>query len=205
MPRNEADTRADLIDPQLKTNGWGVVENSFIRREVICPGRIITGGQRADSVISDYVLVYQGRKLAVIEAKKESLSYVEGVRQAKDYAQRLQCRLAYASNGHDIYQIDMLTGEEILVDDYFAPEQCWALTFDDQESDFTGGWRQRFSTISFETKSGSWTLRYYQKNAINNALESIAKGEQRILLTLATGTGKTAIAFQIAWKLFHSR
>ncbi len=205
MPRNEADTRADLIDPQLRANGWGVVENSFIRREVICPGRIITGGQRSDSVTSDYVLVYQGRKLAAVEAKKESLSYVEGVRQAKDYAQRLQCRFAYATNGDQIYQIDLISGEEKLVDDSLSPDQCWALTFGKTEPDFASGWRKRFSTIPCETKSGSWAPRYYQENAINNALESIAKGEQRILLTLATGTGKTAIAFQIAWKLFHSR
>lgn len=105
--RNEADTRADLIDPKLKVVGWGVLEDSFIRREVICPGRIITGGKRGTPVSSDYVLVYQGRKLAVVEAKKESLSYSEGVRQAKDYAERLNCRIAYATNGHEIYQIDM--------------------------------------------------------------------------------------------------
>ena len=75
MNRNEADTRADLIDPKLKQNGWGVVENSYIRREVICPGRIITGGKRGTAVSSDYVLNYLGRKLAVVEAKREGLSY----------------------------------------------------------------------------------------------------------------------------------
>jgi type I restriction enzyme R subunit len=117
MSRNEADTRADLIDPKLQHHGWGVVERSYIRREVICPGRIITGGKRGTPVSSDYVLIYQGRKLAVVEAKKEGLSYTEGVRQAKDYATRLQCRIAYSTNGHDIYQIDMLTGEASLVDD----------------------------------------------------------------------------------------
>ena len=83
MNRNEADTRADLIDPKLKQDGWGVVENSYIRREEICPGRIMSGGKRGTTVYSDYVLIYQGRKLAVVEAKKESLSYTEGVRQAK--------------------------------------------------------------------------------------------------------------------------
>ena len=97
---NEADTRANLIDPALKHAGWGAEEHSFIRREVICPGRILTGGKRGTSVDSDYVLVYHGKKLAVVEAKKEALSYTEGVRQAKDYAERLQCRIAYATNGH---------------------------------------------------------------------------------------------------------
>ncbi len=205
--RNEADTRAELIDPKLQANGWSEVEGSFIRREVICPGRILTGGKRGDKVASDYVLVYKGRKLAAVEAKRESLSYTEGVRQAKDYAERLQCRMAYATNGHDIYQIDRLTGEEGLVDDYLSPQALWSLTFDAQDKyspDYKAVWRDRFSAIPFECK-GDWTPRYYQENAINNALEAIAEGKQRILLTLATGTGKTCIAFQTAWKLFHSR
>ena len=155
MNRNEADTRAELIDPKLKQDGWGVVENSYIRREVICPGRIITGGKRGTPVSSDYVLNYQGRKLAVVEAKREELSYTEGVRQAKDYAARLKCRIAYATNGHDIYQIDMLTGEESLVDNYMTPEQLWALTFGtgdgSVEPDFASIWRERFATIPFDT------------------------------------------------------
>lgn len=205
--RNEADTRADLIDPQLKSDGWGLTAASFIRREVICPGRILTGGKRSQPVNSDYVLVYKGRKLAAIEAKKEALSYTEGVRQAKDYAERLQCRLAYATNGHDIYQIDMVSGEEQLVERYLSPDELWSLTFSAQDEaapDYKKVWRERFAAIPFELK-GDWQPRYYQENAINNALEAIAGGKQRILLTLATGTGKTCIAFQTAWKLFQSR
>lgn len=211
--RNEADTRADLIDPKLIEAGWGTRENSYIRREVsITQGRIIGGGQRASALSSDYVLEYQGRKLAAVEAKKEALSYTEGVRQAKDYAQRLQCRFGYATNGHEIYQIDMLTGEEKLVEQFLSPDALWQLSFDptqkpgnkQPEPEFAAIWRERFAQIPFECK-GDWQPRYYQENAINNVLENIAKGEQRILLTLATGTGKTCIAFQTAWKLFHSR
>jgi type I restriction enzyme R subunit len=207
--RNEADTRADLIDPKLVTAGWSRVEESFIRREVIITqGRIISGGKRAKPVISDYVLEYRGRKLAAVEAKKESLSYTEGVRQATDYARRLQCRMGYATNGHEIYQVDMVTGKGERVEQFMSPEALWALTFNDEIKgeipDFTATWREVFSRISFESK-GDWQPRYYQENAIHNALEAIAQGEQRILLTLATGTGKTCIAFQIAWKLFHSR
>ncbi len=201
---NEADTRANLIDPKLVASGWSKVENSYIRRELICPGQIITGGKRTNKVPCDYVLIYKGRKLAAVEAKKESLPYSEGVRQAKDYAQRLQCRIAYATNGHNIYQIDMLTGVEQQVDDYLSPEALWALTFEKPEASFTAVWRDTFSKIPFEAK-GDWAPRYYQENAIHNALEAIAAGEQRILLTLATGTGKTCIAFQVAWKLFHNR
>jgi type I restriction enzyme R subunit len=206
--RNEADTRADLIDPQLVAAGWGEIDNSFIRRELICPGQIMAGGKRANKVPCDYVLVYKGRKLAAVEAKKESLTYSEGVRQAKDYAQRLQCRIAYATNGHDLYQIDMLTGEEKLVDEYLSPQVLWDLTFeqkgDTPEAAYTTAWRDAFATIPFEAK-GDWTPRYYQENAIHNALEAIAQGKQRILLTLATGTGKTCIGFQTAWKLFQTR
>ena len=205
--RKEADTRAELIDPKLKAAGWSVVEHSYIRREVICPGIIMAGGKRGPTVDSDYVLIYRGRKLAVVEAKREGLSYTEGVRQAKDYAKRLQCRLAYATNGHEIYQIDMETGEEQLVDDYLSPEALWSLTFAEKDKGAPGFktiWRDRFSAIPFKTK-GDWQPRYYQENAINNALEAIAEGKSRILLTLATGTGKTCIAFQIAWKLFQSQ
>lgn len=206
--RNEADTRADLIDPMLVAAGWGSMDGSYIRREVITDGRIIGGGKRAVSLSCDYVLGYRGRKLAVVEAKRESLSYTEGVRQAKDYAQRLQCRIAYATNGSEIYQIDMLSGEENLVQSYLTPDELWRLTFDpangESEPGYASVWRQRFAQIPFECK-GDWQPRYYQENAINNALEAIAQGERRILLTLATGTGKTCIAFQAAWKLFHSR
>ncbi len=206
---NEADTRANLIDPKLTAAGWDDVAQSYIRREVmITNGRIIGKGRRAQPLCSDYVLEYKGRKLAAIEAKKESLSYSEGVRQAKDYAQRLQCRIGYATNGHQIYQIDTLTGEEKLVERFLGPEELWQLTFSPAgaipEPRFTATWRERFADIPFEAK-GDWAPRYYQENAINNALEAIARGEQRILLTLATGTGKTCIGFQVAWKLFQSR
>ena len=201
---NEADTRANLIDPKLADAGWGRVDGSVIRREKICPGRIITGGKRGNSVSSDYVLIYKGHKLAAVEAKKESLSYTEGVRQAKDYASRLQCRIGYATNGHEIYQIDLLTGKEQLVEQFLSPAELWQLTYSDEIPDYTNAWREAFAKIPFEVK-GDWQPRYYQENAIHNTLEAIATGQQRILLTLATGTGKTCIAFQVAWKLFQSR
>lgn len=208
MAMNEADTRANLIDPKLVAAGWGQIEHSFIRREVnITQGRIIGGGKRSSPVISDYVLEYKGHKLAAVEAKKESLSYTEGVRQAKDYASRLQCRIGYATNGHLIYQVDMVSGKEELVEQFLSPEALWQLTFaelDAQVPDYAAVWRERFAKIPFEVK-GDWQPRYYQENAIRNTLEAIAQGKQRILLTLATGTGKTCIAFQIAWKLFNSR
>jgi type I restriction enzyme R subunit len=209
MNRNESETRAELISPKLALDGWGKADHSTIRREVtITAGRILGGGKRASNLSADYVLEFKGRKLAAVEAKRESLSYTEGVRQAKDYAQRLQCRFGYATNGHDIYQIDMLTGDEQLVERFLTPEEMWAITFNGDdgmtEPEYTSTWRERFAGIPFECK-GDWQPRYYQENAINQTLEAMAKGKDRILLTLATGTGKTCIAFQTAWKLFHSR
>ncbi len=198
---NEAETRAELIDPKLKACGWGVVEGSKILREYnITAGKIQTGGVRAKKLTADYVLVYKGIKLAVIEAKSDELEVGEGVAQAKQYAAKLNLETTYSTNGKAIYSICMKTGAEGLVADYLSPDELWNKTFAEQNE-----WRDKFAAIPFEDKSGTWQLRYYQEIAIKNALEAIANHQQRILLTLATGTGKTAIAFQIAWKLFQTR
>ncbi|MEX1215239.1 EcoAI/FtnUII family type I restriction enzme subunit R [Saccharospirillum sp.] len=201
---NEAETRAELIDPALKAAGWGVVDASRVRREMITLGRLQGAGKRAKQDIADYVLIYRGQKLAVIEAKKRSLPVTEGLAQAKRYAERLQARFAYSTNGDGIYRIDMETGAEGEVAGYPTPDELWAETFGDAD-EAVNTWRERFGAVPFEDKGGFWQPRYYQHNAINQALEAIAAGRERILLTLATGTGKTAIAFQIAWKLFHAR
>jgi type I restriction enzyme R subunit len=201
---NEAETRAEHIDPALRAAGWGVVDGSRIRREKsayeISPGRILGGGKRNKPEIADYVLEYRNIKLAVIEVKAWAKPYTEGVAQAKSYAQKLKVRFTYSSNGQQIYGIDMLTGAEADVAAYPTPDELWNLTFAEQNV-----WRDRFAAIPFEDKGGTWGARYYQDNAINKVLESIASNKERILLTLATGTGKTFIAFQLAWKLFHSR
>lgn len=201
---NEAETRAELIDPALKAAGWGVVEGSRVRREHITLGRLQGAGRRSSPDIADYVLFYKGQKLAVIEAKRRDLPDTEGVGQAKKYAAMLQARFAYSTNGKGIYQIDMDTGAETYVDAYPAPEELWGMTFA-EENARKQEWLERFGAVPFEDKGGAWEARYYQHNAINKTLEALAEGKERILLTLATGTGKTAIAFQIAWKLFHSR
>jgi len=197
---NEAETRAELIDPALREAGWGVVDGSRTRREVIAPGRIMGKGKRARALSCDYVLVYRNTKLATLEAKAATKSYTDGVGQAKDYAVRLQCRFAYASNGKQIYRIDMETGAEGVVDAYPSPQELWDATFAEANR-----WRDRFATVAYETGGGRFEPRYYQHNAIERVLEAIAGDRARVLLTLATGTGKTAIAFQIAWKLFHAR
>jgi len=198
---NEAETRAELIDPTLKACGWGVVEDSKILREFhITAGKIQTGGVRSKKLTADYVLVYKGIKLAVVEAKSADIEVSEGVAQAKLYAEKLNLAVTYSTNGKEIYSICLKTGKEGLVDNFLSPEELWNKTFEEENI-----WREKFSSIPFEDRSGTWQLRYYQEIAINNALEAIANNKDRILLTLATGTGKTAIAFQIAWKLFQTR
>jgi type I restriction enzyme R subunit len=196
---NEAETRAELIDPALHAAGWGVVADSRTRREVIAPGRIMGGGRRANAKAADYVLVYRNTKLGVIEAKAATKSYTEGVGQAKDYAACLQTRFAFATNGREIYRIDMQSGAESHVDRWPTPGELWAESFA-----LPNRWRDRFAAVPLQT-DGRFEPRYYQYNAIQRTLDAIAGGRSRILLTLATGTGKTVIAFQIAWKLFQAR
>jgi type I restriction enzyme R subunit len=198
---NEAETRAELIDPALREAGWGVVEGSQVRREYpITLGRLQGAGRRARPDIADYVLVYKGRKLAVIEAKPVDDAVTEGLGQAKKYADKLAIRYALSTNGKGIYQADMETGAEGDIARYPTPDELWGMCFLT-----TNVWRDRFAAVPFEDNGGLWKPRYYQDIAVDRVTDAIADKKQRILLTLATGTGKTSIAFQIAWKLFQSR
>ncbi|MDK9723975.1 MAG: DEAD/DEAH box helicase family protein [Sterolibacteriaceae bacterium MAG5] len=198
---NEAETRAEHIDPALAAAGWGKVEGSRIRREYpITLGRLEGRGRRGKALSADYVLEYRNTKLAVVEAKAWDKELTEGVGQAKDYAGRLAVRYTYATNGRGIYGIDMQTGAEGEVARYPTPDELWTLTFATANA-----WRDRFAAVPFEDRGGYFQGRYYQDIAVERVLAAIAEGRPRVLLTLATGTGKTFIAFQIAWKLFHSR
>ena len=198
---NEAETRAELIDPKLKDSGWGVIEDTKVLREHhITIGKIQTGGVRGKPLIADYVLTYKNQKLAVVEAKSDDLSVGEGVAQAKNYAGKLNTSFAYSSNGNEIYEINMQTGKEKDVSRFPTPDELWGRIFAEQNN-----WLDAFNAIPLEDIGGTKPLRFYQEIAVNKAMSAIADGKPRILLTLATGTGKTFIAFQIAWKLFYSR
>ncbi|MGE3703422.1 MAG: EcoAI/FtnUII family type I restriction enzme subunit R [Hyphomicrobiaceae bacterium] len=197
---NEAETRAEHIDPALKAAGWGDGESRIRREFVITPGRIEGQGRRSRPLKADYVLEYRNHKLAVIEAKAWDEEVSEGVGQAKNYAQKLAVRFAYSTNGRGIYGIDMLAGTEGPIVAFPSPEELWKRTFAEENA-----WRDRFAAIPYPDKSGTWQIRYYQEIAVQRVLERVADGADRILLTLATGTGKTSIAFQIAWKLFQAR
>mgnify|MGYP001229243572 CR=1 FL=1 len=150
---NEAETRAELIDPALKSAGWGVVEGSRVRRELITLGRLQGAGRRAIQDTADYVLFYKGQKLAVIEAKRRDAQDTEGVGQAKRYAEMLQTRFAYSTNGDGIYQIDMLTGAESYIDAYPASEELWTMTYA-AENARKQEWLERFGDVPFEDKGG---------------------------------------------------
>ena len=195
---NEAETRAELIDPKLKESGWGVIDGSKILREYpITKGKLQTGAGRAKPLFADYILVYKGRKIAVVEAKSDRQEVGEGVAQAKDYAEKLHLDFTYTTNGKEIYQICMETGKESIIKSFPTPEELWNKTFK-----IKNNWKDKFNAVP---KGGIYDPYFFQEIATNKVLDAIAENKNRLLLTLATGTGKTKIAFQIAWKLFQSR
>ena len=206
---NEAQTKHDLIEPALREAGWGIIDGSRLRLEFpITKGRLIGQNRRATPLFADYVLEYKNRRIGIVEAKKRDLYYTDGVGQAKDYAERLNIRYSYATNGLKIYGIDLEEGTEGDVSKYPTPEELWEMTYPTPKEDYKieiANWKERLFAIPFEDRGGTWQPRYYQQNAIAKVIEAVSEKKDRILLTLATGTGKTAIAFQIAWKLFHAK
>ena len=200
---NEADTRAELIDKQLEASGWitSAETGVRVRREFnINDGEIRASGIRTGRLIADYILEYKNIKLAVVEAKSNELDVSEGVAQAKLYAQKLRLHSSYAANGKEIYEIDFKGNSEGKVTKFPSPQELWERIHGEPNE-----WQERFNAVPFEDNGGTKQPRYYQELAVNRAVEAIANGKERVLLTLATGTGKTFISFQIAWKLFKSR
>ena len=203
---NESDTRLKKIDPALHAAGWGVVEGSDIfteqRAYIVSPGRIVTKAKRNPDKI-DYLLTYKGVKIGIVEAKKDELDVSAGVEQAKKYAKAMNIRWTYSTNGDKIWAIDMNAkpGDftEGFVGRFPTPDELWAMTFPEKND-----WRDKFNLEPFNRDGGKMP-RYYQENAVNAVLDAISRKVDRILLTLATGTGKTYIAFQICWKLMQTR
>lgn len=208
---NESQTRHDKIDPKVSAAGWGIVPGSKVLVEqsaYIAPGRITTTGNKNPKK-ADYILEYKGQKLAVIEAKSDEKDVSEGVAQAKLYADALKIRYTYSTNGDDIWFIDMgiknskgdyiLPSKEYDVNAFPTPQDLWQMTFPEENS-----WRDKFNLCALN-RAGGRQPRYYQEIAINNVLAAVAKQRNRILLTMATGTGKTYTAFQICWKLTQTK
>lgn len=200
---NESDTRRKKIDPALAWAGWEKVAESQIFTEQnayeIAPGRIERQKKSRRPLRIDYLLAYKGQKLAIVEAKSDEHDVSAGVEQAKLYADMMQIRFTYAANGNEIWEIDMKTGKEGLVDRFPSPQELWKRTFATANP-----WRDKFNAVPFN-RGGGRSPRYYQEIAVNRVLDAIADNKRRILLTLATGTGKTYIAFQIAWKLYQAK
>ncbi len=198
---NEATTRRELIDPKLTECGWGqnvTTGSQVVAEYVFTDGRLIGSGQRGKTKKADYVLAYKNQKLAIVEAKAEDKEITDGLEQVKDYAATLGIRYVYSTNGHGIYCFDMKTGRGEVVSGYHSPDDLFVMTFSDVNDAQYRALTEPYEIIKHRP-------RYYQENAINSAVRIISSGKNRALLTLATGTGKTTIAFQIAWKLYQSR
>lgn len=205
MPMNEADTCRVLITPRLRTAGWETSPHSINEQKSFTDGRIFaTGGivTKGPKKRADYLLRYtRDFSLAVVEAKAEDLPAGAGLQQAKDYAEILGLKFAYATNGHEIIEFDYLTGAETLLTDYPTPAQLWERL--KGNAGLSGEKAEQLLTPSFF--SGPIAPRYYQEIAINRTVQAILSGRSRMLLTMATGTGKTVVAFQISWKLWSAR
>lgn len=196
MP-SEADTRANHIDPALKDAGW---DAATIHREYyFTVGRKLVGGKRGKRCFVDYLLHKDNRQLALIEAKKEDEHPTRGLQQAIGYANKLGIRFLYSTNGPAIYKFDVDTGYGDYVEKYPSPAELLSR----YEGDYSDQ-AKILRTIPFHIESGK-TPYYYQELAVHAATDAIGKGVARVLLTLATGTGKTFIAFQIVHKLLEAR
>lgn len=204
MP-NEADTCRRFVVPRLQAAGWDNDPYRINEQVTFTDGRIIVAGQRGrrrPGKRADYILRYRpDLAIAVVEAKPTYATPGEGLQQAKDYAEILGLKFAYATNGHGIIEFDFITGLEREIDAFPTPEELWA------RLNATAPWSPEATdkVLSPAYHLSGKSPRYYQEIAINRAVQAIVRGDPRVLLTMATGTGKTVVAFQICWKLWSAR
>ena len=203
MADNEANTRHRLITPALQKAGWDSAPRVLDFEHAFTDGRIVIAGRegkRRERKVADYLLRYtRDFTLAVVEAKAEDVSAAEGLQQAKEYAEILGLKFAYATNGRDIIEFDFLTGIEQRIEEFPTPEVLLARLQAGAGIPDAGQMQQWLTPCNHATQRSP---RYYQEIAINRAVAAIIKGQPRILLTMATGTGKTPVALQICWKLW---
>lgn len=211
MPKySERDICTKFITPALIKAGWDI--HKQIREEVtFTAGRIIVKGKmhtRRKAKRADYILYYKSNlPLAIIEAKDDTHSVGDGMQQALQYADILDIPFVFSSNGkafleHDRTGMSDYVEREIGLDEFPSPEKLW-----ERYKQWKGitEEQERIITQDYFSDGSGKTPRYYQRIAINRAVEAIAKGQNRLLLVLATGTGKTLIAFQLIWRLWKSR
>lgn len=203
---NEADTCRKHVVPKLQAAGWDTEPHSIAEQRTITDGRIVPVGKgfvRKPPKRVDYLLRYtRDFPLAVVEAKAAYKHAADGLQQAKEYASLLGLKFAYATNGPEIVEFDFTTGRERIVTAYPTPDELWrryrgAAKIKDEQT------AARLLTPYNHTLGKQ--ERYYQQIAINRAVEAILTGKRRNLITMATGTGKTFVSFQICWKLWNSR
>lgn len=202
---NEADTCRKFVLPKLVDAGWDNEPHRINEQVTFTDGRIVLAGnkvKRRPQKRADYLLRYtRDYLIAVVEAKPDYLSAGDGLQQAKEYAEILGLKFAYATNGIEIIEFDYLTGQERLLQQFPTPSELWQRL--QQEQDITETTSQQLLTPYYHHSGKS--PRYYQEIAINRVVQSVVQGKKRVLLTMATGTGKTVVAFQICWKLWSAR
>ncbi len=194
---SESDTRSKLIDPLIKQSDW--LESNIVREYYFTDGRKLIGGKRGKRYFVDYLLTYKNTNLAIIEAKAESKDPLDGLQQSINYAQRLGIDYVYTTNGHKIYEHSLKDGKGRFIENYPTPDELFERKYAAQPPK-----AQNVITSPFHIE-GTMKPRFYQQIAVQKTIESIADKRDRVLLTLATGTGKTYIAFQIAYRLFQSK
>jgi type I restriction enzyme R subunit len=201
---SEADTCRKYVTPKLVAAGWETEPHSLAEQRTFTDGRIVVAGTKAkrqEAKRADYLLRYtQDFTIAVVEAKSEDALPGDGLQQAKQYAEILGLKFAYSTNGPGIVEFDYLTGLERTLEQYPTPDDLWSRLSTSEGLSPEQGKRLLTPSNDYAGKCP----RYYQEIAINRALKSILKGQRRNLLTMATGTGKTSVAFQICWKLWSS-
>ncbi len=202
---NEADTCRKYVLPKLVQAGWDNEPHSFTEQKTFTDGRIVPAGSkvtRRPQKRADYLLRYtRDFPIAIVEAKPLYKSPGDGLQQAKNYAEILGLHFAYSTNGQGIVEFDYLSGREQVIEVFPTPETLWARLQATQG--LNDDVSKRLLTPSYHL-SGK-TPRYYQEIAINRTVQAILQGKRRVLLTMATGTGKTVVAFQICWKLWNAR
>lgn len=204
---SEEDTKRIEITPSITAKGWD--NRTQIRQEFsFTKGRIMVRGKeikRGEPKRADYVLFYKPNlPLAIVEAKSGYKTVSAGIQQGIDYAQTLNIPFVYSSNGQVFYEHNLLTGEEreISLADFPTPNELWNRY--KQNQNINEEQENKIFAPYYDDGSGR-SPRYYQRIAINKTIEAIAKGQNRILLVMATGTGKTYTAFQIIWRLWKSK
>ena len=197
MAYSESDTRVKLIDPKIKESSWS--ENNIVREYYFTDGRKLIGNKRGKRYFVDYLLTYKNTNLAIIEAKAQTKDPLDGLQQSINYAQKLKIDFVYATNGDKIYEQSLIEGSGRWVENYPTPDELFNKKFGQIDTK-----KEQTITCPFHIE-GNMKPRFYQQIAVQKSIEAIASGKDRILLTLATGTGKTYIAFQIVYRLFASK